>query len=81
VYADRSFTFVTKTPPVAALLFKAAKIQKGSGTPNRAKVGRVTMAQVEEVAKTKMPDLNCTDLASAISQVIGTARSSGLNVG
>ncbi len=80
VYADRSFTFVTKTPPVAALLFKAAKIGKGSGTPNRTKVGKVTMAQIEEIARTKMPDLNCTELASAISQVVGTARSSGLNV-
>jgi large subunit ribosomal protein L11 len=81
VYADRSFTFVTKTPPVAALLLKAAKVQKGSGTPNRAKVGKVTMAQVEEIARTKMPDLNCSELASAVSQVIGTARSSGLTVG
>lgn len=81
VYADRSFTFVTKTPPVAALLFKAAKVQKGSGTPNRTKVGRVTMSQIEEIAKTKMPDLNCAELASAVSQVIGTARSSGLTVG
>ena len=82
VYADRSFTFITKTPPVAALLFKAAKIQKGSGTPNRTKVGKISSAQIEEVAKTKLPDLNCrTRLASAISQVEGTARSSGLVVG
>src|SRR5688500_11437275 len=60
VYSDRSFTFVTKTPPVATLLFKAAKIEKGSGQPNRTKVGKVTMAQVEDIAKTKLPDLNCT---------------------
>ena len=80
VYVDRSFTFVTKTPPVATLLFKAAKIEKGSGQPNRNKVGKVTLAQVEEIAKTKLPDLNCTSLEAAKSQVIGTARSSGLEV-
>jgi large subunit ribosomal protein L11 len=80
VYVDRSFTFVTKTPPVATLLFKAAKIEKGSGQPNRNKVGRVTLAQVEEIARTKLPDLNCTSLEAAKSQVIGTARSSGLEV-
>lgn len=80
VYADRSFTFVTKTPPVATLLFKAAKLKGGSGEPNRNKVGSVTMAQVEEIAKTKLPDLNCTSLEAAMSQVIGTARSSGINV-
>ena len=80
VYIDRSFTFVTKTPPVATLLFKAAKIEKGSGQPNRNKVGKVTLAQVEEIAKTKLPDLNCTSLEAAKSQVIGTARSSGLEV-
>ena len=80
VYVDRSFTFVTKTPPVATLLFKAAKIEKGSGQPNRNKVGKVTFAQVEEIAKTKLPDLNCTSLEAAKSQVIGTARSSGLEV-
>jgi large subunit ribosomal protein L11 len=82
VYADRSFTFITKTPPVAALLFKAAKVQKGSGTPNRVKVGKVTRAQIDEIAKTKMPDLNVrTRVASAVSQVEGTARSSGLTIG
>lgn len=81
VYADRSFTFITKTPPVAALLFKAAKVQKGSGTPNRVKVGKVSGAQIEEIARTKLPDLNCTTLAAAISQIEGTARSSGLTVG
>ena len=80
VYVDRSFTFITKTPPVATLLFKAAKVEKGSGQPNRNKVGRVTMAQVSDIAKTKIKDLNCTRLESAISQVVGTARSSGLEV-
>jgi len=80
VYADRSFSFVTKTPPAATLLFKAAKLKKGSGEPNRNKVGTVTMAQIEEIAKIKMPDLNCTGLEAAMSQVIGTARSSGIVV-
>jgi large subunit ribosomal protein L11 len=80
VYVDRSFTFITKTPPVATLLFKAAKIEKGSGQPNRNKVGRVTMAQVNDIAKTKIKDLNCSRLESAISQVVGTARSSGIEV-
>ncbi len=80
VYADRSFTFVTKTPPVATLLFKAASLQKGSGQPNRDKVGTVTRAQVEEIARTKMPDLNCVTLESAMSQVMGTARSSGIEI-
>ena len=80
VYADRSFTFITKTPPVATLLFKAARLQGGSGEPNLRKVGRVSMAQVEEIAKLKMPDLNCTNLESAMRQVIGTARSAGITV-
>jgi large subunit ribosomal protein L11 len=80
VYADRSFTFVTKTPPVATLLFKAAKIKGGSGQPNRDKVGKVTKAQVEEIAKIKLPDLNCTSLEAAMSQVEGTAASSGIVV-
>lgn len=80
VYADRSFTFITKTPPVPVLLIKAAKVKKGSGVPNRDKVGQVTEAQVSDIAKTKLPDLNCTSLESAISQVRGTARSMGLNV-
>lgn len=80
VYSDRSFTFVTKTPPVATLLFKAAKLEKGSGEPNRNKVGTVTMQQVTDIARLKLPDLNCTNLESAIRQVIGTARSSGINV-
>jgi len=80
VYNDRSFTFITKTPPVPVLIFKAAGIKKGSGEPNREKVGSVTMAQVEEIAKTKLPDLNCTNLESAVAQVVGTARSMGVTV-
>jgi len=80
VYADRSFTFITKTPPAAVLLLKAAKISKGSGEPNRDKVGKVTRAQVEEIAKIKMPDLNCTSLEAAMRQVEGTARSAGIRV-
>jgi large subunit ribosomal protein L11 len=80
VYSDRSFTFITKTPPVAPLLFKAAKIEKGSGEPNRNKVGQVTMKQVEDIAKLKLPDLNCTTLKSAVAQVVGTAKSSGITI-
>jgi large subunit ribosomal protein L11 len=80
IFQDRSFTFITKTPPVAVLLKKAANIVQGSGVPNKTKVGTVTQAQVAEIAKTKMPDLNTIDLESAISQVIGTARSMGLEV-
>jgi large subunit ribosomal protein L11 len=80
IFSDRSFTFITKTPPVAVLLKKAANIVSGSGTPNKTKVGSVTKAQVAEIAKTKMPDLNTVDLASAVSQVEGTARSMGLEV-
>lgn len=80
VYSDRSFTFVTKTPPVATLLFKAAKIEKGSGEPNRNKVGQVTLKQCEDIAKLKLPDLNCTTVKSATAQVVGTARSSGITV-
>src|SRR4051812_44895757 len=80
IYADRSFTFITKTPPVAVLLKKAANIVKGSGVPNKNKVGTVTKDQVEDIAKTKLPDLNTVDLASAIRQVEGTARSMGLEV-
>lgn len=80
VYADRSFSFITKTPPVAALLFKAAKIKSGSGEPNRNKVGQVTRDQLEAIAKQKLPDLNCTSLEAAIRQVEGTARSSGITV-
>jgi large subunit ribosomal protein L11 len=80
VYSDRSFTFVTKTPPVAVLLLKAAGLAKGSGEPNRNKVGSVTQAQVEEIAALKMPDLNCTQLDAAVRQVAGTARSAGIIV-
>jgi large subunit ribosomal protein L11 len=80
VYADRTFSFITKTPPVAVLLKKAAGIPKGSGEPNLKKVGTVTMEQVEEIARIKLPDLNCVSLESAMSQVMGTARSSGINV-
>jgi len=80
VYADRSFSFVTKTPPAAVLLKKAAKIQSGSGTPNKVKVAKVTKAQVEEIAKTKMPDLNAASLEAAMSMIAGTARSMGITV-
>jgi large subunit ribosomal protein L11 len=80
VYVDRSFTFVTKTPPASILLIKAAKIQKGSGVPNKNKVGTVTKAQVEEIAKLKMPDLDVRDLAAAVRTVEGTARSMGIEV-
>jgi large subunit ribosomal protein L11 len=80
VYADRTYSFITKTPPAAVLLLKAAGVPKGSGEPNLRKVGKVTKAQVEEIAKTKLPDLNCTSLAAAMLQVEGTARSCGLTV-
>ena len=81
VYADRSYTFITKTPPVAVLIKREVGIAKGSGEPNKNKVGKVTMKQVELIAKTKMPDLNCTDLQAAIQTVLGTARSMGVEVG
>jgi large subunit ribosomal protein L11 len=80
VYTDRSFTFVTKTPPAAVLLLRAAGLQKGSGVPNKNKVGKVTKKQVEEIAKTKMPDLNAASLDAAIKTVEGTARSMGIEV-
>ena len=80
VYADRSYSFVTKTPPAAVLLKRAANIAKGSGEPNRNKVGTVTLQQVEDIAKTKMPDLNCGDMETAVRTVAGTARSMGLDV-
>jgi large subunit ribosomal protein L11 len=80
VYADSSYTFVTKTPPAAVLLKKAAGLEKGSGEPNRDKVGKVTRAQVEEIAKTKMPDLNAADLEAAERIIEGTARSMGIEV-
>ena len=80
VYADRSFTFITKTPPASVLIQKALGIPKGSGTPNRDKVGQITRKQLEEIAKTKMPDLNTTDLEAAIRMIAGTARSMGVVV-
>ncbi len=80
VYADRSFTFITKTPPAADLIKKALKLEKGSGKPNREKVGSVTRAQIEEIAKLKMPDLNTTNLEAAIRTIEGTAKSLGLDI-
>jgi len=79
VYSDRSFTFITKTPPAAVLLLKTLGIAKGSGTPNTSKVGTATREQLEEVAKIKMPDLNTDDLDAAVRTVAGTARSMGLD--
>src|SRR6187397_3381281 len=80
VYADRSYTFITKTPPAPVLLKRAANIAKGSAEPNKNKVGTVTAKQVEDIAKLKMPDLNCDSLESAVKTVAGTARSMGLDV-
>ena len=80
VYADRSFSFITKTPPAAILLLKAAKLSKGSGVPNRDKVGKVSPSQVREIAELKMPDLNASSIESAMSMIAGTARSMGLLV-
>ena len=80
VYADRSFTFITKTPPAAVLLMKAAKIPKGSGVPNKNNVGKVTRDQVLEIAKLKMPDLNAFDVEAAVKTIEGTARSMGLEI-
>ncbi|MEL7450473.1 MAG: 50S ribosomal protein L11 [Pseudomonadota bacterium] len=80
VYSDRSFTFISKTPPAAVLLKKAAGVPKGSGTPNSVKVGSVTREQVEEIAKTKMQDLNAADLEAAVRIIAGSARSMGLTV-
>ena len=80
VYKDKSFTFITKEPPMAELIKKAAKIEKASGKPNREKVATITKAQVEEIAKQKMPDLNAASLEAAMSMVKGTARSMGVNV-
>ena len=80
VYADRSFTFVTKSPPASILLLKAAGVEKGSPMPNKNKVGKVTRAQVEEIAKTKLKDLTAADLAAAVNTVSGTARSMGIDV-
>jgi large subunit ribosomal protein L11 len=80
VYADRSYTFITKTPPAPVLLLKAAGVAKGSGQPNKVKVGKVTRAQVEEIAKVKMPDLNAGSLEAAVKTIAGTARNMGLDV-
>ncbi|MBI4709619.1 MAG: 50S ribosomal protein L11 [Nitrospirae bacterium] len=80
VYNDRSFTFILKTPPAAELLKKAAGIVKGSGTPNKEKIGKVTMAQIREIAKTKMPDLNAFDIDKAAKTIAGTAKSMGLEI-
>jgi large subunit ribosomal protein L11 len=80
VYADRSFTFITKTPPASILLKKAARIEKGSGTPNKEKIGKVTEAQVREIATQKMPDLNAASIETAIKSIKGTARSMGIEV-
>ncbi len=80
IYSDRTFTFITKTPPAANLLLKEAGIEKGSGAPNRTKVGKVTRAQLKKIAELKMADLNASDLESAMRMVAGTARSMGLEV-
>jgi len=80
VFSDKSFTFVTKTPPAATLLLKAAKVEKGSGEPNRNKVGKVTKKQVREIAEMKMSDLNASSVESAMAMVAGTARSMGILV-
>ncbi|WP_319542760.1 50S ribosomal protein L11 [uncultured Pseudodesulfovibrio sp.] len=80
VYQDRSFDFITKTPPAAVLLLKAAKLEKGSGEPNKEKVGKVTKAQIQEIAELKMVDLNANDIENAMLQIEGTARSMGIEV-
>ncbi len=80
VYADRSFSFITKTPPASTLLLKAVGIEKGSGEPNRVKVAKITRAQVEEIARTKMPDLNAMEIEAAMKIIEGTARSMGIEV-
>ena len=80
IYSDRSFSFVTKTPPASRLLIKAAKLEKGSSVPNRDKVGRISMNQVREIAELKMKDLNANTVDSAVSMVLGTARSMGIVV-
>jgi len=80
VYQDHSYTFITKTPPASTLLMKAARLEKGSGVPNRDKVGKVNRSQVEEIAKTKMEDLNCASIESAMRIIEGSARSMGIEV-
>ncbi len=80
VYSDRSFTFITKTPPASRLLLKYAKLEKGSSVPNRDKVAKLTVAQLEEIAKTKMPDLYATNMETAVRTIAGTARSMGIDI-
>ncbi len=80
VYADRTFSFITKTPPASTLLVKAAKVDKGSGEPNKEKVGKVTMKQVKEIAELKMEDLNAASIETAMKTIMGTARSMGIEV-
>jgi len=80
VFSDKSFTFITKTPPASVLLTKAAKVEKGSGEPNRTKVGKVTRKQLREIAETKMPDLNANDVEAAMNMIAGTARSMGITI-
>jgi large subunit ribosomal protein L11 len=80
VYSDRSFTFIMKTPPASVLIRKAIGIEKGSGTPNTSKVGKITLKQLEEIAKTKQPDLTAADLAAAVRTIAGSARSMGVDV-
>ena len=80
VYEDRSFTFITKTPPVSDMIKKKIKIEKGSGVPNREKVGKITMQQIEEITKDKMPDLNAKDIKAGMNIIMGTARSMGVTV-
>lgn len=81
IFNDRSFTFITKTPPAADLIKRAAGVAKGSPTPNKEKVGKLTLKQIEEIAKTKTPDLNAASLAAAVKSISGTARSMGIEVG
>ena len=80
VYSDRSFSFILKTPPASVLLIKEANLKKGSGAPGKVKAGKISLAKVEEIAKIKLPDLNCTTLEAAVETVKGTARSMGLDV-
>lgn len=80
VYHDRSFTFITKTPPASVLLMKALKLEKGSGEPNKTKIGSLSLQQIEEIAKTKMPDLTAKNLEAAVKSIMGTARSMGIEV-
>jgi len=80
VFSDKSFTFITKTPPAATLLLRATKLEKGSGEPNRTKIGKVTKKQIREIAELKMPDLNAANVDSAMSMIAGTARSMGITI-